>query len=421
MAKNSGKYNPDVDNDNDMLDDGFPVIFNINDKFWETIEDSVPRNTGRFIRFVQSYRDANINKLETPCPVDYPIWRPDCARIVYETLGIEADDLYEITSNIELPNDYKDKYLQKGNSRSVMLDQFALFMLYRYYLLHKKQKEMEVCKYYISYFFYFSLFTKYFKYKPNVDVMTFTVNSMTFKNQIKQTGSVSKWIYQMTNNSCEKYEPILLRGADRDYYKVIRRTHTKFNDAMNNLYGLYDKDYKNKNIIYTSKAQGDEGEMLDQSSLSADIIQLADKFTTRFFDTPVSEEIIAYVCDKSQKGGCIPEKDLRNTLYVISDDSKNQDDVRTFYQCAFFLFFNNSSNIRYDLRDATTMKFVLEMQKMYKAGNSINKNRIILGNIIDKWLKLGSTTFRSTNREATKSVFRRSIFDYFIIKVIKEK
>ena len=64
---------------------------------------------------------------------------------------------------------------------------------------------------------------------------------------------------------------------------------------------------------------------------------------------------------------------------------------------------------------------MMEMQKMYKAGNSINKNRIIVGNIIDKWLKIGSATYRSTNREATKSIFKRSIFDYFIIKVVLDK
>ena len=137
MAK---KY--DIDNDDYLLDDGFPLVYNINETFWETIEESVPKNTSKFIRFVQQYRDANINKLETPYPTDYPIWRPDCERIVYETLGIDPDDLYKITSNIELPNDYKDKYLQKGNSRTAMLVQFGLFMLYRYYLLHGKEKEM---------------------------------------------------------------------------------------------------------------------------------------------------------------------------------------------------------------------------------------------------------------------------------------
>ena len=67
------------------------------------------------------------------------------------------------------------------------------------------------------------------------------------------------------------------------------------------------------------------------------------------------------------------------------------------------------------------LKFLYEMQKMYKAGNSINKNRIIISNIIDKWLKVGSATYRSTNREATKSVFKKSIFDYFITKVIVDK
>ena len=76
---------------------------------------------------------------------------------------------------------------------------------------------------------------------------------------------------------------------------------------------------------------------------------------------------------------------------------------------------------KYTVKDVNSMSFMLEMQKMYKAGNSINKNRVIIGDIIDKWLKVGSATYRSTNREATKSVFKRSIFDYFIIKVAVDK
>lgn len=418
MAKVKDDFDQD---DSYLLDDGFPLVYNINETFWNTIEDTVPKKTPQFVRFVQKFRDSNINKLETPYPVDYPIWRPDCERIVYDTLGVDSEDLYKITSNIELPNDYKDKYLQKGNSRTVMLVQFALFMLYRYYLLHKKQKEMEVCKYFISYFFYFSLFSKYFKYKPNAEVMSFTINSMSFKNQIKQTGSVSRWIYGMAEASCKKYEVLIQRGADRDYYKTIRRTHTKFNDAMKNLFDTYNKDYKNRKTIFVANTFGEEGEVLDQSSLGSDIIQLADKYTTRFFENPNSEEVIAYVCDKSQKGGYIPERDLRNTIFNISDDQSNQDDVRKFYQAIFYLFFNNNSNAKYELSDVTTMKFMYEMQKMYKAGNSINQNRIIISNIIDKWLKVGSATYRATNREATKSIFKRSIFDYFIIKVIVDK
>ena len=419
MAKNDAY---DRNEDLDLLDvDGFTPVYNINNTFWDTIEKTVPKNTMKFVRFVQKYRDININKLETPYPCDYPIWSKECENIVYDTLGIDSEDLYKITSNIELPNGFQDKYLVKGNSRTTMLIQFALFMLYRYYLINNKVKEMEITKYYIAYFFYFSLFTKYFKYKPNKAVMEYTINSLSFKNQIKQTGSVNKWIYTMSDASCRKYEPIIIRGADSDYYKCIRRTHTKFNDAMNNLFNAFMKDYENKNVMYTSKAQDSEGNMLDQNSLSADIIQLADKYTTRFFSNPNSEEVIAFVCDKKQKGGYIPERDLRNTIFNIADDQSNQDDVRAFYQSVFYLFFNNSSNHKYTVKDVNSMSFMLEMQKMYKAGNSINKNRIIIGNIIDKWLKVGSATYRSTNREATKSVFKRSIFDYFIIKVTVDK
>ena len=144
----------DRNEDLDLLDvDGFTPVYNINNTFWDTIEKTVPKNTMKFVRFVQKYRDININKLETPYPCDYPIWSKECENIVYDTLGIDSEDLYKITSNIELPNGFQDKYLVKGNSRTTMLIQFALFMLYRYYLINNKVKEMEITKYYIAYFY----------------------------------------------------------------------------------------------------------------------------------------------------------------------------------------------------------------------------------------------------------------------------
>ena len=412
----------DRDEDLDLLDtDTSKLAYTINDNLWDKVEKSVPKNTMNYVRFVQKYRDKNINKLETPYPFDAPIWSKECENIIYDTLGFSSNELYSFTSNIELENGYEDKYLKKGNSPTTMLIQFALFMLYRYYLINKKMKEVEITKYFMAYYFYNCMFNKYFKYKPNRAVMEYTINSLSFKNQIKQTGSVNKWVYGMMNASCDKYEPIIIRGADTDYYKCIRRTHTKFNDAMKNIFDAFKKDHENKNVIYTSKAQDEEGNMLEQSSMSADIIQLADKYTSRFFSNPNDEEVIAFVCDKKQKSGYIPEKDLRNTLFNISDDPTNQDDVRAFYQSAFYLFFNNSSNHKYTVKDVNTMSFMFEMQKLYKAGNSINKNRIIIGDIIDKWLKVGSATYRSTNREATKSVFKKAIFDYFIVKVVVDK
>lgn len=416
------KSSADVDKESDAsYQQGVKLTYTINDTLWAKVDKSVPKNSTAFLKFVQKYRDMNMSKLTSPYPCKHLIWRPDCNRIVYDTLGITEDELYDLTSKIELKDGYKDPYLTKGHGVTTMIVQFGLFMLYRYFALNKKEKYLEVMKYYIGYFFYFSTFTKYFIHEPDERIMAYTIENMSFKNQIKQAKSVDRWIYIMSNAACEKYHDIIVRGADQDYYLTIRRTLTKFNDSMQNLMSAFMANHDNKNMIFDSKTFGEEGEILEQSSISADINQLAEKYTNKFFSNPNSEEVIAYVCNKKAKGGYIPERDLRNTIFMISDDKTNLDDVRSFYQAAFSLFFNGNADKKYTAKDVNTMQFLAEMQKLYKAGNSVDQNRIDIAKITDKWLNTGSKAYRSTNREATKSTYKKSIFDYFIVKAMLDK
>ena len=93
----------DRDEDLDLLDtDTSKLAYTINDNLWDKVEKSVPRNTMNYVRFVQKYRDKNINKLETPYPFDAPIWSKECENIIYDTLGFSSNELYSFTSNIEL-------------------------------------------------------------------------------------------------------------------------------------------------------------------------------------------------------------------------------------------------------------------------------------------------------------------------------
>ena len=92
--------------------------------------------------------------------------------------------------------------------------------------------------------------------------------------------------------------------------------------------------------------------------------------------------------------------------------------MRTFYQSIFYLFLSLGT---YTLKDIKSASFISEMMKLYKPGNTIDKNRIIIREIMDKWLIVGSKTYRTTSRVATQSSFRKSIYDYFIFKILVDK
>ena len=407
------------------LADLVPPKYEIQTNIWPILEANVPKNSRRLMKFIGDFRDRNIRLLETPYPLDCPVWYDKaCQGILYETMGIDENDLYKYTQNIEGVNGYIDPYLKKGHGKSTKIHQFAMFMLLRYYESKSKSENDEnfryatAMKYFIAYYQFIMSYQKFFKSKghpPIPQVMVYTINNLSYRNKLRQFGSVHKWIYYAVDSTCTTYHKRLERGADFDYLYVLDKLRDKFKEYMKVLYREYDKNYRQKNLIFESKTFTADGELFDTTSTSAEILGLAEKYTNRFFDNPINEVAIKAAVNKGNKAGWIPEKDLRNTIYLLADSKDNQPDIREFYQALFYIFFHLPDR-HYQAKDIHSKAFIVEMQKTYKPGNSQDENRIVVRDMIDKWLKVGSTTYRTTNRQATLSIFRRSIFDYFIFK-----
>ena len=428
MAEKSTLNFDDLYEDNEFpeepvgsLADLVPPKYEINTNLWHYLEENVPKNTPELIKFIKAFRDKNIDLLETPYPLDCPIWNDKaCQGILYKTMGIDEDDLYKYTQNIEGVNGYIDPYLKKGHGKTTKIHQFAMFMLLRYYELHDEEMAATCLKYFIGYYQFIMSYQKFFKskgnnMKPNSDVMKYTINNLSYRNKLRQFGSVSRWLYYAIDSTCTTYHKRLERGADFDYLYILDKLRDKFKEYMKVLYKEYAKNYANKKRYLETKTFTSEGEVYETTSTSAEILGLAEKFTNKFFDSPVNEKAIRAAVNKDNRTGWMPEKDLRNTIYLLSDNRENQSDIRDFYQALFYIFFHLPDK-HYTATDIHSKAFIVEMQKAYKPGNSQDENRIVVRDMIDKWLKVGSTTYRTTNRQATIATFRRAIFDYFIFK-----
>ncbi len=403
---------------NNDIANSVPPKWELESNIWPIVEKNVPKRKAKLLRFIGDYRNRYINILETPYPTQWPLWKRDCIDIIYETAGITEDELFKYTQNIEGPNGYIDPYLKKkdkGEAGHNKCFQFAMLMIYRYFLLNNMPKEATIMKYFMGYYAYTMGFSSIFHpWAPNPQVMEFTINRMSYRNKLKQLGSVQKWIYYGIDGICTTYNERIIRGADYDYLYTFDKLRERFKAYFKVLFNEYNNDFKNKDAIVQSKTFTDSGDQFPESSGIGDIISLAEKHTSMFFQHPVSEKAIKDAIDTSNKAGHISEKDLRNTIFMLADNPENQDDVREFYQALFYIFLNLPA--KYSPKDVHSTIFIVEMQKAYKPGNSLDENRTIVRDKIDKWLKIGSSTYRSSNRPGTLSVFRRAIFDYFIFK-----
>lgn len=412
MAKKSKNIDNEFEDINDSKEDlqidQVPKTYVLINKYWDTIEKNLPKRCSQLIRFIGNYRNRFIDKLVTPYPVDYPPWLNACKQIPYTATGIDPDDFMEDVMTIRGLNNYEDPYL-KDKAPYILLNMIARWMM-----MHDYDKELKMLEHFIGYGHYWAVFTTIFKvYKPNPDVMRYTINEMSHKSRLKALGSVDLWLQDGVANTFETYKDRLMRGSDWELHYINEKIRGKFKSAMKTIYRAQEKNEKENKHVFISSSEVGEVKIENTYGLT-EILSLADKYTTKFFANPINETALK---DALIPGG-ITEKDLRNVILQIADNKENIQDVSKLYQSLFQLFLANS---KYDVEDVGSLRFYHEMQKLYKPGNSTDPNKNFIKEILDRWLAMGSKTFRATNRTATITTFRKSIYEYFILKIMQDK
>ena len=213
-------------------------------------------------------------------------------------------------------------------------------------------------------------------------------------------------------NTLDTCNERLLRGSDFELHYINEKIKSKFSSAMKTIYRAQEKNEKENNYIFTSKGVVD-GEMVENTYGSADVLVLADAYATKFFEDPLDESLV----DSALIPGGITKRDLTNVILMISDNKDNLGDVKKLYQSLFHLFLENG---RYTPKDIGSTRFYYEMDKLYRPGNSNDPNKLFIKEVLDKWLAMGSKTFRNTNRTPTITTFRKSIYTYFILKIMHD-
>lgn len=388
----------------DQVDKTYVLI----NHWWEVLNKNLPKNTSQFIRFIAAYRNRNIDKLETPYPLDYPPFVPACFRAIYAAAGIDEEEFKKDVMTIRGWEGYIDTYLKDKPPYILLL------LMDRWYMLNNKPKERNIIQHYIGYSHYWAVFTKYFPvYKPKPEVMKYTIQEASYKSRLKALGSVDAWLYDGVRSTLETYDERLRRGSDFELHYINEKIRGKFSSAMKTLYRAQKKNEEDKKYVFVSKTVlGDE--LVENTGGVAEVLSIADGYATKFFADPVNEKALA----GAMIPGGITQKDLRTAILKISDDPNNLSDVSRLYQSLFHLFLDSG---KYKTRDIGTLRFYNEMEKLYKPGNSNDPNKTFIKEILDKWLRIGSATFRSTSRTATITTFRKSIYMYFILKIMYDK
>lgn len=373
------------------------------------VEESIknPANEKKLIQHIGKYRDRNIEILSSPIILNNMFFNNRDKDIIFEVTNIEREYVEKLLETVKPPDGST-----KGLPENVTAFNVIMLMLIRYYIIAKKPKQLEIINAYYAYSMYFTIYHKYFPFPPNEAIMKATINSLSYKYDIKSLGSVDKMIRQTNNITIESYEQRIIRGNDSDIIYVIMQIKSRANGKMKKIKNMYKISEEKGDVLFTENTFNKEGVMNESGGMLSNVQVSTTTAVTKFFAMPdVDMKILSFCCKVNE----VSAKDLRSTIQMIND-KKFMPEVEAFYQALFYLFYTNGGK----REDIGGKRFYVICNEIYKKGNSNDKNINKIKQLLHNWLNASNNTYRVTERNATLNSIRKALYFYFVLVLMKK-
>ena len=276
------------------------------------------------------------------------------------------------------------------------------------YLAKTNDKLLEPFIIYYSFYFYSSLHFKYIPYGANEDIMAYTINNLSYKFKIKETGSLYETIKAVVLKSNETYIKDLIKGEDKDIVDYVSAIKTRLNDVVKNIKNEYKINYENDNYLNSESDDYSEENYHVADNTSYAVKRITDSAVMKLMTYGADMNLAKFAARLSD----VSINEIRNVIMHLSNNDAAE--ITRLIELILQLFLFEKGNTPNEVGDK---KFLGKCMEIYKKSNTSDKIIIEIKTILDKWLNKYSASYRKTNREATISNFRKSIYVYFVLHI----
>ena len=375
----------------------------IKDTFYKRTETALknPSHSKEIIRIISKYVDRNTDALVTLGPVNNIVFFDSDRIPIYEILSITKD---ELVATIKKSSDVS-KSVNASDPFNV-----AMTLMIRYFCMTNKDAERKACALYLLLSMYPSLFAKYFKFKPNENIMSYTISSMSNKFKIKQKGTMLSVLDDVVSTCDNHYTPELKRFTDKDVATYIMAIKTRVNSILKNICNEFMKHHRAGNYINYEEDNMDEDNFTVADSNSLLIRRVTDAVTLQIaVHGPEMRcvSLAAKMCKVSVNA-------MRTAVTQLCKESKNKAKITELVSDIMYDFLFNETNTQQDIKST---KFTLYALNTYKKSNTSNNNILKIKAILDEWLTEYSEQYKKTNVQSTINNFRRALYMFWVFTI----
>lgn len=371
-------------------------------ELYPTVEKNLskPENTKKLKAAVERYLNANVDKLTTIGPVHRIIFSDQDAAPLYEAIGVSDVEVKRI---INASPTIKSQWQIMNNPFNS-----AIALALRYYVLKKNEDMVKILLIYLTMSMYPSLHFKYFQYGANEQVMNYTINNLSNKFKIKQTGTLYHALLETTEVCYNTNKEKIQHCHDKDIIDFIMDEKTRLNSLLKKIANEYYKNNEEKKYLNADSDNYDDENYHEADSDSYAVERMTNNVTLKLVVDGPDMRLI-----RTSANSCkVSVNELRNYVNTMVTN-EHREDIRSITESILYLFIFDSHN---KIQEVNSNKFLAYCIDTYRKSNTTDKNIIKIKTILDKWLEdLG--TYKKTQRLATINDFRRALFIFFVLTI----
>lgn len=356
-------------------------------------------NNMQLMTAIKKYIDANNEVLYANSPL-YRLYFSDekDRKPVYILAGVDKKYIEELIIKADVTK----------SSWKIVNDPFNIMMslIIRQYTIDKEADLMKNALLYLALSLYSSLHVKYFRYLPNENIMSYTINNLSNKFLFKHYGVIVKALMHTALASHEKYKADLLKGSDIDIINYVMNLRTRLNNLMKNFTNEYRKNQLSKKYLNTEKDNMEEDNYFESDNVSLMIARVTSQTTHKFYSSELNDKLIRV----SAKYSDTSPVTLKYALESIKDKEKKK--VGELIQAILQVYLIDGKN---SFESISSTRFVAYCVSIYSKSNTKDKNILLIKQLLDYFLVHNSNKYSETEREATRINYRKAFYMYIVL------
>jgi hypothetical protein len=359
------------------------------------------KKSAELIDYITNWFDRSSETLLDTGLTEKPFFSNKDSNIVITLCGLDKKEINRATKD-------SDKIVDSW--RILQNEIYISFILaIRFYEKAGMKKEVRILYTYLCLRIYASRYPTFLPYGAKREVMDYTLAHLSNKFDLKRIGNFLGAMEKLAENNHVKYIKYITANTDYELTLYIQRLYTRVNGFLKNLYNEYKTNYTNKNYMNSqseneTRGEGDGEHVVTRETDNSKITGAANKYLTKFMTSGLDHRMIMVAAKSSD----ISRVTLTGILEKIRQ--YDADSLVSIVSDLLALYIEESKENSFTrLKSKTWLPFVLAQFSKTNTENTHIKN---IKSELDVLLEKYCSKFSETNREATRSAYRRALLFY---------